>query len=418
MGNRIPVPLELDDFEVDAAELVGGWLEVAVTSSFPRACHHCGSLSVIGHGRTKRRIRDCSFGHPTVLVWDQRRFRCKDCSRTCRERHPALAGQKSVTQRLRRRLFERACEQPFSQVADAEAVTGYRVLEAFEDYADWELDQPIEPPRVVSLDESSFKRRFCFYTVLSDPERGKLLGMVEGRDKRGAINALGLLEPSVRAAVQTVVIDCHWPFRQAAEAMMPGARIVTDKFHVIRSVDQAAQRVRVRVGRRPKHMVVGRDGGTARQKYPRGEPLLYRSRWVFMKRAGKLTDEDRLWLEAIFEHSPEMRLAWLIKESFAAIYDSPDRQEAERRLDTWVYNLNSCGMREFADVWRTLQWWREPILAYFDDRVTNGFAEGITNKIKVMKRMSYGFRNADRYQRKVLLMSSRRRSRGPTHRKS
>jgi transposase len=308
--------------------------------------------------------------------------------------------------------------QPFSQVADAESVSGYRVLEAFEDYADRELDHPVEPPRVISLDESSFKRRFCFHTVLSDPERGKLLGMVEGRDKRGAISALGLLEPGVRAAVQTVVIDCHWPFRQAAELMMPGARIVADKFHVIRSVDQAAQRVRVRVGRRPKHMMVGRDGGTARQKYPRGEPLLYRSRWVFMKRAGKLTDRDRQWLEAVFESSPEMRLAWLIKESFAAIYDSPDRQEAERRLDAWVYNLDSCGMREFADVWRTLQWWREPILAYFEDRVTNGFAEGITNKIKVMKRMSYGFRNAERYQRKVLLMSARRRSRGPEHRKS
>lgn len=89
----------------------------------------------------------------------------------------------------------------------------------------------------------------------------------------------------------------------------------------------------------------------------------------------------RDWLDAVFEQSPEMRLAWLIKESFAAIYDSADRQEAERRLDTWVYNLDSCGMREFVDVWRTLQWWREPILAYFDDRVTNGFAEGITNKI-------------------------------------
>lgn len=204
------------------------------------------------------------------------------------------------------------------------------MLEAFEDYANRELDQPIEPPRVISLDESSFRRRFRFHTVLSD------LGIVEGRDKRGAMSALGLLEPSVRAGVQTVVIDCHWPFRQAAEAMIPCARIVADKFHVIRSVDQAAQRVRIRVSRRPKHMMVGRDGGTARQHNPRGEPLFYRSRWLFMKRAGKLTDQDRQWLDAVFEQSPEMRLAWLIKESFSAIYDSADRPEAERRLDTLV----------------------------------------------------------------------------------
>ncbi len=73
----------------------------------------------------------------------------------------------------------------------------------------------------------------------------------------------------------------------------------------------------------------------------------------------------------------------------------------------WVHNLEAAGLEELSSVWGTLRWWREPILNYFDDRQTNGFAEGVTNKIKVMKRRGYGYRNSDRYRSKVLLISRR-----------
>jgi len=78
-------------------------------------------------------------------------------------------------------------------------------------------------------------------------------------------------------------------------------------------------------------------------------------------------------------------------------------------LEVWIDHVIEADLPEFTNAWRTLQWWVEPILAYFDDRVTNAFAEGITNKIKVMKRRSYGFRDPARYRQKVLL-SCRRRS--------
>jgi transposase len=415
MGNRIPVPLELDDFDVTDAVVVNGTLEVFVTSSFPRACHHCGSMSVIGHGRVERRLRHCPLGRPTVLVWRQRRFRCLDCDRTCRERHPALAGRKAITNSFRRQLFERACEQPFSHVAADEGVSNYRVLEAFEAIGEAELGLPIPQPRVLSLDESSFRRRFRFHTLVSDPEHKTLIAMGEGRNKAAAVNLLDLLDPSVKQGVETVVIDCHWPFRQAVEEKMPGVRIVADKFHVQRSVDQAAQRVRVRCAKMPPQLQVGRDGGTARQTYPRSYSTAYRARFVFAKRAEKLSVEEREVLDGLLWQFPDIHLAWLLKEQFATIYKAPNRKEAERRLDNWAYRVEACELTELKNVWKTLRHWREPILAYFDDRVNNGFAEGITNKIKVMKRMSYGFRNPGRYQRKVLLMSAGRRNQRATN---
>lgn len=407
MAEAIEVPLDLSDFEVISSELADGVLEVHVRSTFTAACWHCGSLAVVGHGRCRRRVRDRSVGHPTVLVWHQRRLACRDCGRTSRERHLGLAGRRAITDRFHRQLFEEACERPFAEVATAHRVSHYRVVEAFDTHAPAAV-APVGTPRVLEMDESSFRRRFNYYTVLFDPVAGSALEMAPGRSRRSAEELLFGLSAQVRVGVETVVIDCHWPFWQAVQMAIPHARVVADKFHVLRAIDGAANKVRVRLGHKANYR--GRDGGTSRQHNVRNDPTVYHLRWVFARRAPHLSDDERSQLAAVFATQAEIAVAWLMKEAFAAIYEAPDRAEAERRLEVWEHNLPAAGLKELSDTWRSMAWWREPILAYFDDRQTNAYAEGVTNKIKVMKRRAYGFRNRTRYRHKVLLTCRRRPS--------
>ena len=417
MAEGIEAVLALDDFDVADARVVDGVLEFDVRSTFPQACGHCGSVAVIGHGRHVRRLRDCSRGYPTVLVWSQRRFKCRDCGRTSRERHPALFTGRSITRRFELQLFNEACERPFSEVAADHAVTVYRVVHAFDRLAP-EVLADVGAPRVLSLDESAFRKRLRFQTVLFDPEARRALSVVEGRDQHAAERLLFDLSPQVRSGVETVVIDCHWAYRKAIAEAIPHARVIVDKFHVLRAVNNAAQRVRRRHARRPQRKLVGREGGTSRQHNPRHHPQIYRARWLFLRRAHTLNHRDRATLEEVFALEPEIATAWVMREAFAGIYDAPDRAEAERRLAVWEHNLPAAGLPELTQLWQNLQWWREEILAYFEDRQTNAFAEGVTNKIKVMKRRGYGYRNARRYGHKVLLTTSRRPRRPTTHRES
>jgi transposase len=67
--------------------------------------------------------------------------------------------------------------------------------------------------------------------------------------------------------------------------------------------------------------------------------------------------------------------------------------------------MGQSELKEFTNQWRNLKRWRTPILNYFDDPQTNGYAEGITNKIKVMKRRGYGHRHPHRYRDKVLAIT-------------
>lgn len=230
--------------------------EVSVRSTRRPACHQGGSLSVTGHGRNERRLRDRSCSYPCVLRWSQRPVRCNDCSQTFRKTHPAVASKRRVTERFRHHLFERACDEPFTDVAASEKVSCHRVEEFFEAHAGAELvDINPDQPRVLSLDESAFRKRFRFHTVFSDPERGAVLDLVEGRGKGAVFGGLLAVSDQVRGRIETVVMDCHWPYRHAVEELLPG--IVADKFHIIRAVDAAAQRVRMRLGKRRYRQRVG-----------------------------------------------------------------------------------------------------------------------------------------------------------------
>ncbi len=316
-------------------------------------------------------------------MWRQRRFRCRDCGRTSRERHPALAGQKRISRRFIDQLGDASRNEPWIAVARRESVSWWRIADAFTIKATC-FDPYLGPaPKVLSIDEASFRRRFLFHTVLSAPEQRRVLELIPGRNQMSAFKALSSLPRSWREEVETVVIDLYWPFRKAVEQVLPEARIVADKFHVIRVIDNAAQKVRIRHGRRVT--VIGRDGGLSRQHNPRFRTEMWQTRWLFMRRRHALNPAQLADLENLFETSPQVGVAWWLKEAFAEIYQANDRAEAEQRLALWIDHVHTAGLPELENAWRTLSHWTDPILNYFDDRQTNAYAEGITNKIKVLK---------------------------------
>ena len=124
-----------------------------------------------------------------------------------------------------------------------------------------------------------------------------------------------------------------------------------------------------------------------------------------MRRADNLTVRDQADLEQLFEHHPEIGVAWWLKEAFAHIYQAANRAEAAHRFELWAHHVDQSQLPEFANLLRSLNMWKEPILNYHDDPQTNAYAEGITNKIKVLKRRGYGHRHPHRYRAKVLAIT-------------
>ena len=115
-----------------------------------------------------------------------------------------------------------------------------------------------------------------------------------------------------------------------------------------------------------------------------------------------LADWEKEKLNRLFNCYPELKKAWVLKESFRAWYREIDRMRAEERLGLLEERIEGSSIPEFKELLHTLTNWREEILNYFAYRITNGFVEGKNNRIKTIKRMAYGYRNMDNFRLRIL----------------
>jgi transposase len=367
-------------------------------------CPHCGGSEVRVKERPRVRVRDLPIaGQLTRLVWRKRRYCCSDCGRTFSETHEQLPTRQRVTGRFRARLAERVADgAAHAEVAREERTSRYQVACAFADCTRQREARGVDrAPRRLSLDEAHHRRGGELATVVSDLDRRCVIEVLDGRDRRTVERWLSALAPEIRAGIEVVSIDPYDGYRQAIRAALPDARIVCDHFHLVRGANTALdavrrERQRQAKARRPKG--VRRSGQHAAWR-----PELYRARHRLLKARERLSERDRRRLAELFEREPLIAEAWGLKEAFRHIYRADSRAEAERRLDAFLATVDRAGLPAFDAFAKGIRIWREELLAYFDEPTTNGYAEGVINKVKVIKRRAYGIPTFTAFRQRVLL---------------
>jgi transposase len=391
--------LGLERFRVVGVRERGDWLELAL--ELPReeaACPHCGVIGAVVKERPVVRVRDLSIaGRRTLLAWRKRRFQCRCCGRCFSERDPALPPRQRVSARFRAELGLRARSGgAHAELARLERTSRYQVGRALALEA-VPLRAGRAPGRRLALDEASHRRGpGRLVTVVSDPKRRCVLEVLPGRGQRLLERYLAALPEEQRAGIEVVSIDPSPAFRAAVRSCLPAARIVVDPFHLVRGANEALDRVR-RQRRALRLRSLPRGGSRAE----RGRTFGARRR--LLKGRERLRPEERRELSALFESEPLLAVAWGLKEAFRSIYQASDRDEAERRLErflAWSAREELASFHRFA---AQVERWREELLAYFDEPATNGYAEGVTNKIKTIKRRAYGLPSFASFRERILI---------------
>jgi transposase len=376
-------------------------VEVVVGAGCCRWCGH-GSLHV--KERPVVRVRDLPVaGRVTWLLWRKRRFYCEACGRTFTETHPELPSRQRVSARFRAHLFDR-CRGGAAhlEIARDERTTCYQINRAFAVGGDELLARRESgPPRCLSLDEAHHRRRHELATVVSDLDRRRVVEVLDGRSRRVVERYLRSLPAADRRAIRVVSIDPYDAHRQAIQNELPWARIVVDHFHLVRGVNTALDSIRresqrERATRRPK--------GTRRSGHrDRWNPELYRARHLLLKASERLTERDQRRLCALFERDPVLAEAWGLKEAFRSIYRTRSRADAEWRLAQFLSAVDRAGLRPFDAFAKGIAQWHTELLAYFDEPTTNGYAEGVINKVKMIKRRAYGLPTFSGFRKRVVI---------------
>lgn len=342
-------------------------------SNQPKACIACGSDRLIGHGRNEQVIRDLpTHGKRVGIYVDTRRWRCMACGKTFMEALPAVNAKREMTERLVRWVGQQSLKRTFAGIADDVGLDEKTVRNIFRDYInELEAEFRFETPKWMGIDEIHLIRPRC---VISNIRSNTIVNLLPNRDKKTVTNYLYNLEG--KSEVQYVAMDMWTPYRDACQAVIPDARIVIDKFHVVRMANDALERVRKSL----------RESLTPKQR--RG---LMHDRFVLLKRERDLTDKERFNLDGWTKNYSELGLAYRLKEDFYGIYEASTHDEALRRYTEWNHCVTPEVRDAFSDLIRAWTNWMPFILEYFNHPVTNAYTESLNNLIRVMNRLGRGY---------------------------
>ena len=191
------------------------------------------------------------------------------------------------------------------------------------------------------------------------------------------------------AAVEVCCADMWDAYHEAAQAHLPQARLTVDRFHVMKNLNAAV----TKAGR-----TIQKQADPATQEVVKG------GRWLLVKNAENLTAQEQLQLQTMLAVAPELKTCYKLKEAFRTWYNTAlTRAEAEQALTDWLSQVAASGLKALAAFTKTIANWRERILNYFEGRHTNGFAEGINLKIKLINRRGFGYRNFTNFRLHVLV---------------
>ena len=126
--------------------------------------------------------------------------------------------------------------------------------------------------------------------------------------------------------------------------------------------------------------------------------------WILRKQNNELTQEEREVLEYLFEHSPDLRLAYEFCNELTDIFNETlVKSRGRRKLESWIKRVRQSGLKCFNTFLDTLAQRMDEITNYFRNRHTSGFVEGLNNKIKVIKRRCYGLFNVGHLFQRIYL---------------
>jgi transposase len=251
------------------------------------------------------------------------------------------------------------------------------------------------PPQVVrwiAFDEIALKKRHkLFSLVISAPEEGRVIDLLEGRTKEQLLAWLyQTWTKEERAAVEVVTLDMWDGYFYAALEAFPNALLVIDRFHVEKNLLAAISKLRRQL----------------QKQWPEEQRKELKGvRWLLVSNYDELSAAQKNELDRALDLCPELALCHWVKEEFRDWYEEEqEKAAAERKLDEWLSLAESLGSQALNNFVKTVRNWKDSILNYFEERASNGFAEGINNALQLLKRRAFGFRNFANFRLRALLL--------------
>lgn len=253
----------------------------------------------------------------------------------------------------------------------------------------------------IGIDEVSYKRGHKYLLVVVDHDTNRLVWAGEGRTKDTLRSFFAELGPQACARISHVSADGAEFITDIVAEYCPNAVRAVDRFHVVKWANDALARVRVDAWQQARTLArlePPRSTGWAARHQSRPATDLTKtlkgSRFALWKNPENLTEHQQAKLDFIAVADPRLWRAYQLKERLRLIFTLAPA-DAIIALDRWLGWARRSRIPAFIELGRRIDRYQNQILAAIKHQLSNGPIESVNNKIRVLTRMAYGFKNAE-----------------------
>ena len=365
-------------------------IELAALPNARRYCSRCGRSATAVHDVSVRRVRELPIlDAETWLLVPQARVVCPTCGPTV-EALPWLDRYARMTTRFAESVARLAQVLPIKQVADWFGLS-WDTVQAIDRAALERRLGPIDLSAVrhIAIDEFALRKGRCYATVVIEPATRRVLWVGRGRRREDLRPFFELLGPVGCAALEAAAMDMSGPYELETRAQCPQVAIVYDQFHVLAKFSrEVIDRVRVaatnRIARAGAH---NDEARRARRRVVKG------TRWLLLRNGASLTRAERVRLSEILAANRHLWVVYVLKDALKALWRYTYVGAARRAWAEWYGWAVRSRIHQLAAFARHLKAKVPGILAHCRHPLHTSVLEGINNKIKVLKRVAYGYRD-------------------------
>lgn len=397
----------MDKTEITA--ILGSWEGYEVESAHRRAdgtevrlrlrgndcsehiCSGCGKTVAAVHETRWRGVRDLPIlGARTVVCVPRRRVWCPRCGPKL-ERLSWLEPYARVTTRLAESVARLCSVLPVKHVAEHFGLGWQTVKEIDKAWLNRSLG-PVDFTGVTMLvmDEFAIRKGHRYATVVADARTKRVLWVGRGRSRKEIRRFFELLGADNARRIVAVAIDMNTAYELEIREHCPNARIVYDLFHVVAKYGrEVIDRVRVDEANRLRHDKPARK-------------VVKSSRWILLRNRENIrSQEDVVRLEELLQANEALATVYILKDDLKRLWSYRREGWARKFWNQWYNRAIASKIAPLVEFAMKLKDYLHGILAHCRWRLHTSVIEGINNKIKVIKRMAYGFRDDEYFFLKI-----------------
>lgn len=355
-------------------------------------------------------------GYPTYLKVYKRRFNCLKCGKRFTENNYINGTKKKISLKTEQNILLDLMDYnlSISYIAIHNDVSDNTVRNVLKNKMKYYPTHLKTLPSIISFDEfkaDTRKGKYAF--IVNDVIHKEVLDILPSRKKDDLIQYFTYTEN--RSSVQYVVSDMYEPYLLVTTIMFPKAKYVVDRFHYIKYVMEALDKIRIRLqkefgyGSKEYNKLKNKKNVSLLRKYSNDiswwvEQERYRNGKIIRVLPGEIIQE-------LLSIDEDLRRGYQLKELFLDIINHATLEDAERQLKSFVELCRESKIEEMVEASNTIENWLEYIVnSFIDKKLSNGFTEELNNKIKVIKRVGFGYKNFDFFRLRLLYILKNKNS--------